>query len=287
MKGNITAPVSILMVVLLTWCTGASGARTSSMSTEKATGEAKKEPRSSLLGTWQCRMAAGTSTLVFESANRLNLDGQQAKYALEPGAIRVQDESGTQDYPYRLQGNVLTIGFSEEYELQFTKISDKTEYTGEEYTGETDTGTEPEGYGDPEGAGQIPSGGDYVGEPPAGGGDQDLMSHFAGTWWNATTNTETNVTLTADGRYYETAVSSYSGGSSDQYGNSDMSWGAAGDQTAQGTWTVSGTREQGVLTLIFQDGSRREINYQVHVENGEVYWSEYFFNGVLYGKKTE
>jgi len=111
------------------------------------------------------------------------------------------------------------------------------------------------------------------------------MNHFAGTWWNATTNTETNVTLTADGRYFESSAASYSGGSSDQYGNSDMSWGAAGDQTAQGTWTVRGTREQGVLTILFNNGSQREINYQVHVENGEVYWSEYYFNGELYGKK--
>jgi hypothetical protein len=260
---------------------------TSTKSTgQKTEGPAKKAPRTALLGTWQCRMPAGTSILVFESANRLNLDGQPAKYTLVPGALRVQDESGTQDYPYTLQGNVLTIAFSEGYELQFTKVSDKAEYTGEEYSDETDMGTEPEGYGEPQGVGGTPAGGQTDAQAPAGG-DQDLMSHFAGTWWNATTNTETNVTLTADGRYFETAASSYSGGSSDQYGNPDMSWGAAGDQTAHGTWTVSGTREQGLLTIFFQNGNQREINYQVHVENGEVYWSEYYFNGVLYGKKTK
>jgi len=276
----VSAPFSVIG--------GADGERPASKKPKegKAGGPAKKDAASALLGTWECRMPAGTSILVFESANRLSLDGQPAKYTLVPGALRVQDDSGTQDYPYTLQGNVLTIAFSEGYELQFTKVSDKAEYTGEMYPGETDTGTEPGGYDDPQSAGGTPAGGQTDAQAPAGG-DQDLMNHFAGTWWNATTNTETNVTLTPDGRYFETSASSYSGGSSDQYGNSDMSWGAAGDQAAQGTWTVSGTREQGVLTLVFQNGSQREINYQVHVENGEVYWSEYYFNGVLYGKKTK
>jgi hypothetical protein len=251
-----------------------------------------KDAKTALLGIWQCRMPTGTATLVFESANHLSLDGSPASYSVVQNALRVTDDDGTQDYPYTLKDNVLTISFPEGYQLQFTRVSDKTKYTAEDNppAGETDAGAysedKPAGEEgtDEETYGQVPGGRQTYGGG-ATGGDMDLMNHFAGTWWNATTNTETNLTLTADGRYFESYTASYSGGSSDQYGNTDMTWGTAGDQQAQGTWTVRGTREQGVLTIIFQDGTRREINYQVHVENGEVYWSEYYFNGELYGKK--
>lgn len=251
---------------------------------QKTGGPQRKNPASALLGTWQCQMPTGTSTLVFESPTHLNLDGYRAKYSLVQNAIRVTDEDGTADYPYRLQGNVLTIDFPEGYELQFTKVSERAEYTDPADGGEGDY--DDGGYDEGQGTagGYVPANpGEAV--QPLAGGDVDLMNHFAGTWWNATRNTETNVTLTPDGRYFESSSASYSGGSSDQYGNTDMSWGAAGDQQAQGTWTVRGTREQGVLTIFFSNGNQREINYKVHVENGEVYWSEYFFNGELYGKK--
>ncbi len=218
---------------------------------ERSTTPVKKSRGTGLLGTWQCQMQGGTSTLVFESENGLNLDGQRAQYTVVGTALRVKDESGTQDYPFKLDKDVLTIAFAAGYELQFTKISDNTVYGGEDYGSEMDT--EPGGYTEGEAAGGMDAqdvvGGQVPGGQVPGGGGQDLMNHFAGTWWNATTNTETNVTLAADGRYFESSSSSYSGGSSDQYGNSDMSWGSAGDQNAQGTWTVRGTREEGVLTI--------------------------------------
>ena len=244
---------------------------------------AKKDQGSALVGTWECQMQGGVSTIVFESDSRLILDGQPANYKVVGNALRVQDETGAQDYPFKLDKNALTISFAQGFELQFSKVSDATEYRAEDYPAETDT--EPGDYNEGQATGETPAAGGMPGGQAPGGGDQDLMSHFAGTWWNATTNTETNVTLTADGRYFESYSASYSGGSSDQYGNSDMSWGSAGDQNAQGTWTVRGTREQGVLTIFFNNGNQREINYRVHVENGEVYWSEYYFNGDLYGKK--
>ena len=131
--------------------------------------------------------------------------------------------------------------------------------------------------------------GAVVQSPGMPGGQQsgpaELMQHFSGTWVNMTKNTETRVTLSPDGGYYENYEAGYSGGSSDSYGNQDMAWGTAGQQQAQGQWRVQGTAEQGVITLIFNDGSTREIQYRVHVENGETYWSEYWFNGDLYGKQ--
>jgi hypothetical protein len=131
--------------------------------------------------------------------------------------------------------------------------------------------------------------GAMVQSPGMPGGQQsglaELVQHFSGTWVNMTKNTETRVTLSPDGGYYENYEASYSGGTSDSYGNQDMAWGTAGQQQAQGQWRVQGTAEQGVITLIFNDGSTREIQYRVHVENGETYWGEYWFNGDLYGKQ--
>ncbi|MBP2681822.1 MAG: hypothetical protein H6Q78_1685, partial [Candidatus Krumholzibacteriota bacterium] len=139
---------------------------------QRSTAPAKKARATGLLGTWQCRMQGGASTLVFESESRLNLDGQPARYSVVGNALRVQDESGTQDYPFTLEKNTLTIGFAEGYELQFTKTSDKTVYDGEDAVSETDS--ERDGYGDGQTAGEPPagvvSGGQALeGEAPGGG----------------------------------------------------------------------------------------------------------------------
>lgn len=227
---------------------------------------------SELIGTWQCRMPIGTSTLIFESDSKLSLDGEAARYRKVGGALRVTDESGSQDYPYVLNDNVLTVSFPEGYQMQFNKVSTETSHRGDF------TGSEP-GEAD-----ETEVVDDYRLDGNAEG-NTALIQHFAGTWWNATTNTETNVTLMADGRYFENYTASYSGSSNDQYGNQTMAWGAAGDDQALGRWTVQGTREQGQLTIAYQNGNRRVIEYRVHIENGEAYWSEYYFNGELYGKK--
>jgi hypothetical protein len=232
----------------------------------------KKGAESDLIGTWYCRMEMGTSVLVFQSKDKLALDDQPANYKIVPGALRVTDDYGTEDYPYKLKNGKLTISFPEGYELEFVKSSDETNDQDESLQGQYDDIDESES--------------DYSNQPNNNSNSSnDLMRHFAGTWWNASTNTETNVSLTADGRYYENYTASYSGGSNDQYGNETMNWGAAGDQKASGRWTVQGTRERGVLTIIYPNGNQRAINYQVHVENGEYYWGEYYFNGDLYGKK--
>ncbi len=113
----------------------------------------------------------------------------------------------------------------------------------------------------------------------------DLMQAFAGTWVTMTKNTETRVTLTPDGGYYENYEASYSGSSSDGGGNQDMAWGTARNDNAQGRWTAQGSREQGVITITYANGNSTTVEYRVHVENGETYWNEYYFNGDLYGRE--
>lgn len=113
----------------------------------------------------------------------------------------------------------------------------------------------------------------------------DLMQAFAGTWVTMTTNTQRKVTLTPDGGYYENYEASYSGSSSDGLGNQGMAWGTARNDNAQGRWTARGNREQGVITITYPDGNTATVEYRVHVENGETYWNEYWFDGALYGRE--
>lgn len=111
---------------------------------------------------------------------------------------------------------------------------------------------------------------------PVGG---ELMPHFAGKWTNYTKNTSTWITLFPDGRYGEQYESSYSGNLSGG-GN----WGTAGQNDRGGRWTVKGSKEQGQIIVRLNNGNELIYNYRVHSKNGQTYYTEYFFNGDLYGK---
>jgi hypothetical protein len=112
----------------------------------------------------------------------------------------------------------------------------------------------------------------------------DLVRAFAGTWATMSTNTETRVTLAANGQFSLNSESSYSGSFSDSGGGNAGGWGTAGSNESRGRWTVRGTRQKGVITLVYESGEREEIPFSVHVENGETFWNEYWFDGVLYGR---
>lgn len=109
----------------------------------------------------------------------------------------------------------------------------------------------------------------------------DLMRHFTGTWASATTNTLTNITLGADGSYGDTYESAYSGDLTDgTYDTGD--WAVTGQDQSKGRWTVRGNKQQGVITIKYANGNEETLEYRVHVEKGETYWNEYWFNGSHY-----
>jgi len=111
----------------------------------------------------------------------------------------------------------------------------------------------------------------------ASGGE--LMPHFAGKWTNYTKNTSTWVTLYPDGTYGEQYESSYSSDPSQ-----DVAWGTAGQSNRAGRWIVRGNKEQGQIIVNLRNGNEIVYNYRVHISNGQTYYSEYYFNGELYGK---
>jgi hypothetical protein len=110
----------------------------------------------------------------------------------------------------------------------------------------------------------------------------DLVAHFSGTWANYSGSTLTSVTLAPNGDYFSESESSHSGNLS-----GGGSWSAYGQNQADGRWSVRGTKEKGVIVISYNDGSQEHINYQVFVERGQVYWSEYLFDGDHYAKQEE
>jgi hypothetical protein len=107
---------------------------------------------------------------------------------------------------------------------------------------------------------------------------------LAGSWSSVSASSQSRFTLGVDGRFSEYSESTHSGNFSDQYGNDTGNWGTGGAQQAAGTWSARGTKEKGSIQFTYNDGKRSSYEYRVHVENGKVYWNEYYFGGVLYGK---
>lgn len=112
----------------------------------------------------------------------------------------------------------------------------------------------------------------------------EVMQHFVGTWFSYTKNTSNEVTLYGDGTFSMNYEASYSL-TPDSSGATG--WGLARQNRNRGRWTVRGSRTSGVITLKYPDGSTEEVQYRVHQERGETYWSEYYFDGNLYGKKRD
>ncbi len=117
-------------------------------------------------------------------------------------------------------------------------------------------------------------------------GASDLVQFFADVWVTTSTNTSTRVYLYPDGTWSDHYEASYSGDFSNGGGNTG-SWGAGGAQNSRGRWRVSGTRDQGQLILIYPNGEQETYQYYVHEENGQKYYSEYYFNGTLFHRHNK
>jgi len=108
-------------------------------------------------------------------------------------------------------------------------------------------------------------------------GSSAISQRFAGTWKNYTKYSETTAVLYPNGTFAIQRTSSYGGNNGE--------WGAASDNNSRGTWRINGNAQTGTLILNYSNGGQDYINYQVHSENGQVYWSEYYFDGDLYQKQ--
>jgi len=77
--------------------------------------------RSSLLGVWMTRGDEGDVYAVFESTNSMDYDGVRYSYTDDGSALHVAAEQGTLDFPYRLDGDRMTV-VMEGQSVSFTRL---------------------------------------------------------------------------------------------------------------------------------------------------------------------
>jgi hypothetical protein len=113
--------------------------------------------------------------------------------------------------------------------------------------------------------------------------DAKLARIFVGRWANYSGNNQggtlRNYTFRADGTFGDDRETSYN------INTPDSNIGAYGRGGGRARWKVRGGERQGRILLIFPNGNQNHIDYRVHVQRGQTYWREYFFNGRLFRKQ--
>jgi hypothetical protein len=74
-----------------------------------------------LRGSWEVHTFYDKWTLVFDCDDKMLFDRGAADYSLMPGVIRVRDNDGTTDYPYKLEGNSLTLTLPDGSERKYRR----------------------------------------------------------------------------------------------------------------------------------------------------------------------
>jgi hypothetical protein len=96
---------------------------------------------------------------------------------------------------------------------------------------------------------------------PAGPNDPSLQGWITGEYYYfsssmvVSASSERTLTLCEDGRFRMKGEFGASG--------RDPTWGVASQGGSSGGWTISGNRESGTITFTFENGSSRNIRYQV------------------------
>lgn len=241
---------------------------------------ASADDASSLEGAWTCEADGAQAILEFLSSTELSYDGVRSTYQVVGDTIVVKEEDGAVPYFYGFDGDALVI------------VSPDGWVTWCNRSAQPEPSTTPSGQGSATGgtiAGRLVPGPDWpLYAAPAEPISEDapsaqaLLYKFAGRWDHVTANTVTNVYLHPDGTYESSYEAGYSGQFEDSGGYQSGSWGATGTEEDRGQWMIEGSLREGTLTLIDPSGDRSEYRYQVHIEDGEVYWGEYLFDGELY-----
>ena len=102
--------------------------------------------------------------------------------------------------------------------------------------------------------------------------DNNSSNPLVGKWKDIRGGGHTIITLAEDGTF--TYYSDYS--------SSGVGWGYANSDESKGHWQSSGTKQTGILFYQTRAGEQGSMPYQVLIENGQIYWNEYNFNGTLY-----
>lgn len=104
--------------------------------------------------------------------------------------------------------------------------------------------------------------------PDVGPSDPNLTRAMAGEYYSHTGSTDRVVTLCANGNFFSSSESSYSGTSSDSLGNQTGAWGSASQNRSGGKWSVQGSLQSGTITLGYRGGKTEKVPFQSMGERG-------------------
>ena len=104
--------------------------------------------------------------------------------------------------------------------------------------------------------------------PDVGPSDPNLTQAMAGEYYSYSGSTERSVTMCANGTFFGSSESSYSGTSSDSLGNQTGAWGAANQKQSGGNWAVQGSLQSGTITLGYRGGKTEKVPYQSTGQRG-------------------
>lgn len=83
----------------------------------------KNNKKNNLIGNWQS--LDESSIFLIINNNNLMINNEVFNYTLSGNLIKVDSEEGIVDYPYKLNGDVLTISFPTGFDIVFKKVSNK------------------------------------------------------------------------------------------------------------------------------------------------------------------
>ena len=110
----------------------------------------------------------------------------------------------------------------------------------------------------------------------AGGTDASLTRYFQGKYYSYSSGstisggsgTERQVMLCPNGAFYDSYESSASG---------QGGWGQATARQGRARWAIRGSKTEGVITIIYPDGSTNQVPYRATGEDGVI-----LFNGIKF-----
>jgi hypothetical protein len=100
--------------------------------------------------------------------------------------------------------------------------------------------------------------------PPVGPSDPALQQAMAGEYYSYTGSTERKLMLCANGTFFDSRESSYSG----SFGTGQGGWGAASQGGGSGNYAIQGNQQSGTITFSYKGGKRSQARYQSTGERG-------------------
>jgi len=238
-----------------------------------ASSAAQARSGASLAGTWSGTLMGEPLRLVLQGDGSGSLDGDPIAWSNTADVLTIVSEGEAIVYAYRLEGGCLTVaGGDLLVPLTLTRA------------GGTKAVTAPAARPAAKAPALAPA------KPQAAKAAGGIAAFLAGRYWAYSSSadggysTERKAALCADGSFFFGSESGGSGRLTNQYGDVTATYGAVGTTHGDGTWSATGDRSAGTLTLRYHDGRTDQIRYRVSTRPADQsgYGPAVEFNGTLY-----